>query len=139
MEILIGSILVLSLILIAGTWIASKLKLKDKQEIEPEQIKEVASDCCGAHEICEYDERLITSQEIVYYNDEELDRFKGIQETDYTDEQIDELREVLYTLQPKEINSWLKSIEMRGILLPSILNIEARQLIADEIYTKKAS
>lgn len=139
MGILIGSIVLLSVLLIAGTWIASKLKKKGKQEKEPEVAREVPSDCCGAHEICEYDERLVLKQEIIYYNDEELDRFKGINDADYSDEQIDEIRDVLYTLRPREINSWLKSIEMRGILLPSILNIEARQLIADEIKTKKAS
>ena len=139
MEILIGSIVFLFVSLIAGTWIVSKFKRKGDQEKEPETPREVPSDCCGAHEICEYDERIINSQEIIYYNDEELDRYKGIRESGYTDDQIDEFREVLYTLQVREINSWLKSIELREIQLPSILHQEARQLIADEIKTKKAS
>lgn len=139
MEVLIGSIVFLSVILIAGTWIASKLKRKDNQEKETEIPREVPSDCCGAHEICEYDERIITSQEIIYYNDEELDRFKGKKAADYSDGEIDEIRDVLYTLQAREINSWLKSIELRGLQLPSILHQEARQLIADEINAKKAS
>ena len=34
-----------------------------------EEPKVIASDCCGAHEICDFDESLFDQQEIVYFND----------------------------------------------------------------------
>jgi hypothetical protein len=46
-------------------------------------------------------------------------------------EQIDQLREVLYTLRPEEINKWLISIGRRHIHLPVILQQEVRQLMAE--------
>ena len=139
MEILIGSIVFLFLLLIIGTSLASKYKRKEKQEEKEEPVREVPSECCGAHEVCEFEELLTKSTEIVYFDDEELDRFKGKAGKNYSDDEIDEFREVLYTLQPREINLWIKSIEMRQIELPSILQQEAQQLIIDEIKTKKAS
>ena len=139
MEILIGSIVFLFLLLIIGTLLASKFKRKEVQEEKAEPAREIPSECCGAHEVCEFDELFTKSTEIVYFDDEELDRFQGKNSSDYSDEQIDEFRDILYTLHSKEINSWLKSIEIRSIQLPSILHPEARQLIADELKTKKAS
>ncbi|HBL77291.1 MAG: hypothetical protein A2W90_22030 [Bacteroidetes bacterium GWF2_42_66] len=141
MGILIGLVVFVFVLLAAGIFLVLKLNKKNEQVNGPvpESVREIPSECCGAHEVCEFEELIVKSQEIVYFEDEELDRFKGRNGTDYSDEQIDEFRDVLYTLLPKEINSWLKSLESREIQLPSILNQEARQLIADGIKTKKAS
>lgn len=126
------------LLLIGGTFLASKIRKKKGVVEKPEEIKEVPTDCCGAHEVCEFDEAKKTV-EIIYYEDEELDRFKGIGESEYTDQQIEEFRDVLYTLKENELAGWLKSIELREINLPTILQQEARQLIADAINNRKAS
>ncbi|MDX9883369.1 MAG: hypothetical protein RBS73_15010 [Prolixibacteraceae bacterium] len=139
MEVLIGLIVFVFVLLAGGTFLASELKGKSKTENEPEPVREIPTECCGAHEVCEFDELMVKSQEIIYFDDEELDCFKGMDSLGYSDKQIDEFRDILYTLQTKEINSWLKSLELRGIQLPSILHQEARQLIADELKTRKAS
>lgn len=138
MEIIIGAILFLMLLLIGGTLLASKIRKKKGIIEKPEEIKEVPTDCCGAHEVCEFDE-LRTKVDVVYYEDEELDRYKGMDESEYNDEQIEEFRDVLYTLKENELPGWLKSIELREINLPIILQSEARQLIADAINNRKAS
>lgn len=104
---------------------------KAKEKTTPEVASNPASDCCGAHEVCEFDLIKMDESIIEYYEDEELDAYKNIDSTDYTDEQIDEFREVLYTLQTHEIRYWLLSIERRKINLPNILQEEARMLMAE--------
>lgn len=96
---------------------------------EPETV---TSDCCGAHEVCEFNEADFNEEIIIYFNDEELDVLRNVRESDLTEAQIDELREVLYTLKPKEISMWLVSLGRRHIHLPAILKQEARQLAAEQ-------
>ena len=96
-----------------------------------EEPLQVASDCCGAHEICEFRESDFNEEIITYFDDDELDELRNVRESDLTAGQIDELREVLYTLQPEEINNWLTSLGRRHIHLPAILQQEARQLMAE--------
>jgi len=88
-------------------------------------------DCCGAHEVCEVEEMLKNPEEIIYFEDEELDHYQGIPADQYNDMQIEEFRDVLYTLNGDEIRKWLLSIERRKIQLPSVLKPEALELIAE--------
>jgi hypothetical protein len=99
-----------------------------------QNLKEVsapASGCCGAHEVCDFDEIKADVTRIEYYDDEELDAYKNMKETEYSSSQIDQFREVLYTLRTSEIRYWLLSIERRQINLPTILVSEARFLMAE--------
>ncbi len=108
-----------------------------KRTSAPEKAEEadephlVPSDCCGAHEICEFDASIFNQKEIVYFEDEELDVLRNVREDQLTGKQIDQLREVLYTLRPEEINKWLISLGRRHIHLPVILQQEARQLLTE--------
>jgi len=95
-------------------------KKGDEQETASEPLEE----CCGAHEVCETDILNKMSEEIIYYEDEELDIYRNYEENDYNDDHIDEFREVLYSLKEKEIEPWLKSLELRHILLPSTIKSE---------------
>ncbi len=87
--------------------------------------------CCGAHEICEVDLKRKLSEEIIYFEDEELDAFREIAENNYQDDAIEQFREVLYTLKKKEINDWLHSLELRKIALPDILKPEVIMLLSE--------
>ncbi len=98
---------------------------------QPNEIPKPVSDCCGVHEVCDFDEIKADVSRIEYYDDEELDVYKNKKDNDYTSEQIDQFREVLYTLKTAEIRYWLLSIERRQIHLPSILLSEARMLMAE--------
>lgn len=73
--------------------------------------------CCGQHEVCEKT-RFLTQPDIEYYEDEELDRFRGRSSNDYTLEETEEFREVLLTMRPNEVTGWLQSLQMRGVELP---------------------
>lgn len=139
MEIVIGIIILLFLLVAIAVVVSSRLKDNKNTEQKPEENKQVASDCCGAHEVCDVDELFKEKENIVYFEDEELDSFAEVDENEYNDNQVEEFRDVLYTLQPSEINAWLKSLELRKINLPAILKQEARQLISDAISSRIAS
>lgn len=84
------------------------------------------SGVCGVSCFCD-DEglRRQMSEEIVYYEDEELDAFRGVDADAYTAEQTEAFAEVLTTLQPQEVADWLHSLQLRGIALPLSLKEEA--------------
>lgn len=100
----------------------------EKEELEKAPIP---SDCCGAHEVCESDSLLSSNNEIDYYQDEELDRYKGIRSNAYDDNAIEEFRDVLYTLKDREVASWLKSMQKRLIELPDIIREEALMIVGE--------
>lgn len=130
MLVLFGILLTLFAMVAAGTWISNKYGNKTKESIADPNI-EIPLDCCGAHEVCEFEEMRMRPDEILYFEDEELDNYKGIDSNQYNDTQIEDFRDVLYTLQGDEIKVWLLSIERRKIQLPTILKQEALMLIAD--------
>lgn len=131
MWILLGILAAMFVLMAAATFISNRFfKKKETPEAEETPV-EIPMDCCGAHEVCEFEEMLQNPTEIVYFEDEELDRYQGIPADHYNDTQIDEFRDVLYTLKGDEIRMWLLSIERRKVQLPNILRQEAFQLIAE--------
>ena len=64
------------------------------------------------------------NEPMVYYDDEELDAFKGRSSSDYTDEELEQWRDVLYTLKHDELLPWERSIKKRGIIIPEIIKEE---------------
>ncbi len=96
---------------------------------EPQEIQE---ECCGQHETCERDSLLAAvSKEIEYYNDEELDRYQGVEADAYDEAAIEEFSEVLYTLQEVEVAGWLRSLQLRGINLPDAIKDEAFLIVGE--------
>ena len=51
---------------------------------------------------------------IEYFDDEELDQFRGIPSDQFNDTQIDQFREILYTIRPEELSGWFISLEKTG-------------------------
>ncbi len=87
--------------------------------------------CCGLHEICSKSAE--RAGEIVYFDDEELDRFAQRDDaTTYTSAEIEEFRDILMTLPPDEIAQWQESLAMRKIPLPAEIRDEMI-LLLDEI------
>jgi len=82
------------------------------------------SGCCGAHENCEKGLRILRDESL-YYNDEELDAYKGIAPEDFTPEQAAEIREVFETLREEEVSDWICAMQARGINLPPDVREEA--------------
>ena len=71
------------------------------------------------------------SKDIEYFEDEELDAYRGVAPDEYTDEQIEQFRDVLYTLRPEEVAAWGRSIQLRGITLPTAVKDELIMLAAE--------
>lgn len=100
--------------------------------LEIPEAKEIGDECCGAHEVCERESLLAAvSKEIEYYEDEELDRFRGTEADGYDETAVDEFREVLYTLRDIEVAGWLRSLQLRGINLPNALKDEAFLIVGE--------
>ena len=72
------------------------------------------------------------SDEIIYYDDEELDRFAGRSQDSYTPEEEDEFREVLMTLRPEDVAGWARSITQRRLELPSDVRDELLMLVNEQ-------
>ncbi|MBQ2595273.1 MAG: phospholipase, partial [Bacteroidaceae bacterium] len=83
-------------------------------------------------EVCEKDSLLAAlSKKIEYYDDEELDRFRGRQADEYTAAEADEFREVLYTMRPDEVAGWARSLQLRAVELPDEVKDEVYLIVGE--------
>ena len=85
--------------------------------------------CCGQHLVCEKDSLSPMDAVIEYYDDEELDRFRGRGAEDYNGEEVEEIRDVLMTLRDEDVAGWARSITKRGIELPTEVRDELLLLV----------
>ena len=99
------------------------------------------AECCGQHEVCERESLLsAVSKEVEYYDDEELDRFRGRAPEDYTEQETEEFQDVLYTMKEEEVAGWARSLQLRGIQMPEevreevILIVEERRQNAQSLH-----
>jgi len=133
--ILIGLILIAAIALIGGIFNNRSIKKKiEKGELEnfPDIKKIQDMECCGQHEICEKESLLAAvSKKIEYYNDEELDRFRGTSSDKYTEKDAEEFREVLYTMKEIEVVGWIRSLQLRNIELPDQLKDEVLLIVGE--------
>ena len=109
---------------------------KSDAKTDPSDSSDASTDrpegCCGQHLTCEKDSLLAAvSKDIEYFEDEELDAYRGVAPDEYTDEQIEQFRDVLYTLKRDDIAGWARSIQLRGITLPSPIHDELIMLAAE--------
>ena len=105
-----------------------------KIEEKKEQSASIQSldGCCGAHEICEKESLLAAvSKNIEYYDDEELDRFKGYSSNSYSSGEVQEFADVLYTQRSEEVAGWVRSLQLREIELPDQLKDEIVMIVGE--------
>lgn len=123
--------------LVAGYFYNRNIQKKiDRGELkEAPPVVDVDSECCGQHQICEKESLLAAvSKKIEYYDDEELDRFKGRQANEYSDEEIDEFREIMFTMKDEEVAGWSRSLQLRGIELPDELKDELFLIVGERRF-----
>ena len=112
-----------------------KKKIERGELKEAPEVVEVDSECCGQHQICEKESLLAAvSKQIEYYDDEELDRFKGYPSDEYTEEEIEEFRNILYTMQEVEVAGWCRSLQLRNIALPDELKDEIFLIVGERRF-----
>lgn len=124
-----GALIILAVTLVTGL-ILYLTHRPDKDDGSSEGLNEPSVEpekCCGLHAVCE--KGLSPAEGPVYFDDEELDRFAGRQPDSYTESEVEEFREVLYTLLPSDIYPWGASLTRRDIALPSSLRDEWLMLV----------
>lgn len=132
--VLIGAgVIVIALIIILVKWSRPEEaeSADDTKESDNGRAHIPPATCCGAHEVCEAETLLTLTDKIIYYDDEELDRFRGMEADDYDDTQTDEFREVLLTLQPHEVAGWLRSLNLRRVEPPAEVRDEALMVVSE--------
>ena len=98
---------------------------------DADEHKEIPSDCCGAHEVCERDSLLSKTNQIIYFDDEELDVLSGKDAATYTIEEQKQLEEVYLTLRESDVAGWLRSLQLRNIALPDELKEQALLIVRE--------
>ena len=114
-------IAVLCLTALLLVWIVRTNKQASQQpstSVESQPTSRESMACCGAHEVCEAETLLALADKVVYYADEELDRFRGQDPFAYTETDIEEFRDVLLTLRDYEVAGWMRSLALRRIEPP---------------------
>ena len=123
----IGSLLILAIIAAIGT------KLTKKKEGEPDVVMPTSGDCSSCDGTDDKCEQVCMMEAAVkgveYYDDEELDRFRGRPSDQYTDEEAEEFATVLYTMQPHEAKGCNRSLILREINLPNQIKDELITMI----------
>lgn len=100
------------------------------EEQEPQKEPE---QCCGLHADCEKTSLVATSVSApVYYEDEDLDSFAGREPESYSDEETEQFRDVLLSLLPEDAAGWARSLQQRGIQLPTDVREELLMIVDEQ-------
>ena len=106
-----------------GVIVGASTLISRHNSTEPDVVAPAAGDCAtcsGINDHCEQTCMMeAATKEVEYYDDEELDRFKGKESGEYTDDEAEEFSEVLYTMRPDEAKGWNRSLILRGINVPN--------------------
>lgn len=129
-------------ILLAIVAVGVVLKLTDRRPAEGPDVVEPEQECCGMHVTCERDSLLVAvapdTDKPEYFDDEELDSFAGRDAGDYSAGEIEMFRDVLLTLLPEDIAPWARSVQMRGITLPSEIREELLMIVSEARASRTA-
>ena len=113
--------------------VQKKIAGGELKEVPP--VITVDSECCGQHAVCEKESLLAAvSKKIEYYDDKELDRFKGHPSDTYTNEEIEEFRDILYSMQETDVAGWSRSLQLRGIELPDEMKDELFLIVGERRF-----
>ena len=138
------AILLLTILVVGGAvvWLIDRLFYNNRTDNAPKEAEETdlsatsqrcADETCGLRSICPSEQLLRgeCKQEIIYYDDEELDAFAGRDKDSYTPDELEQWRDVLYTLQPADLLGWGQSVKHRGLVMPSVIQEEFMQLAGE--------
>ncbi len=114
-------------------WNAYQRKIGNTERQGAIEADPVDGTCCGQHAICEKDSLInsFVEEQPDYFDDEELDRYRGRIPDDYSIEEVDEFREVFYTMHDEDKPRWIRSLLQREIEIPNQLKDEILLIIND--------
>ena len=141
------TILLLTILVVGGAivWLIDRLFYQNESSEKPDETEEndeqdgtsqqsCADESCALHSICPSEQLLAgecRQQQVIYYDDEELDAFIGRDENGYTPDEEEQWRDVLYTLRPADLLGWGQSIKHRGLVMPASIRDEFLQLAGE--------
>ena len=103
-----------------------------RRRTAPDEIVTGKGDCAtctGDDPKCEQECMMeAATKPIEYFDDEELDAFKGRRSDSYTDDDVELFAYILHTMRPDEVKAWTRSLTLRGISLPDELKDEVLML-----------
>lgn len=143
---MVGALLILAFTIVVGVGLYfGELRWRRRNNVEqvaaedsPEtelsagKVESDSEECCGQHLVCEKTHAAAMTAEIVYYDDEELDRYSGREADSYDASETEEFRDVLLTLLPEDVAGWAHSLDLRKIALPLELRDELLMLLAED-------
>ena len=122
------AMVVIGVILYIHDRMTRKPNQQEDEMPKPEQEK-CNDECCGTHDVCPSEMMLKhLNDPATYYEDEELDAFKDRDAASYNDDELEQWRDVLYTLKHDELLGWERSIKKRGIQMPDVIKDELLSL-----------
>ncbi len=85
--------------------------------------------CDGGSASCEQECMMeAATKPIEYFEDEELDAYRGRPSDSFTEEETEQFAEVLETLRRDEVKAWNRSLILRGINMPDGIKDEYIEL-----------
>ncbi len=129
------ALVLLGVVAASATWWRFRRQqeqLERGEIVSADKVNPVDMECCGQHEVCEKDSLLAAvSRDVEYYNDEELDRFRGRAGDAYSEEECDEFRDILYTMRDDEVAGWVRSLQLRYVNLPDEVKDEVFLIVGE--------
>lgn len=119
--------LVLALVVLGIVAALAQVWLQRHGKAQPE-VKVAEQDCAtcdGVNAKCEQECMMEAAvRDVEYFDDEELDRFRGRPSDGYSDAEAEQFVEVMETMQPTEVKEWNRSLILRGINMPDQIKDE---------------
>ncbi len=135
-----GALIILAVTAAIGLalYLTDRLYCRKKTEDTPAEAaanekKEETADgeCCGMHIVCEKETLSPFTTEAEYFDDEELDEYRGTAADAYTPEQAEQFRDILMTMRPEEVSAWVRSLTIRSIELPTAVRDEVLLIVSE--------
>ncbi|MFI3296535.1 MAG: phospholipase [bacterium] len=95
----------------------------------------VEDDCCGEHAVCERDTLLSSTDDVIYFDDEELDVLSGKSPDEFTPDEIDLIEDIFYSLKEQDVSGWVRSLQLRNIYLPEYICEQALFIVKERRET----
>ena len=125
-------IIVVGVLVVILTLAGLYIRKVNSETPEPEtKTKTIPEDCCGAHAVCERDSLLTKTDEIIYFDDEELDEIAGIPSEEMTETQRKMIEDVFFTLREQDVAGWIRSTQLRNINLPDDIREQALFIVSE--------
>lgn len=129
MWILVVAILALGVVAGVAELLMRRRGAESAEAVQPESS---CATCSGSSDKCAQECMMeAATKEVEYYDDEDLDAFRGRRSSDYTDGEAEQFGYVLSTMRAEEVAGWCRSLNLRGIEMPDQIKDEALMIMSD--------